>query len=169
MEMILSVLIACLALSGVVWLFLLDRRHERQHHYRTHVMKEVTPLRLQAYERLTLYLDRIQPDNMALREQPNAASAKDLYLLMFNDVRQEFEHNVAMQIYVSEASWQRVVRAREEVVKTLKNTIDEVPPTVNPMEFAAEFIERGRNSCDFYVSRAKNGLRDDVQGLFVNQ
>lgn len=169
MEIAIVVALVAVALVGVVWLFLRDAEKQRQATYRLGVMKEVTPLRLQAYERLTLYLDRIVPDNMALREQPNVQSAKDFYLLMFNSVRQEFEHNVAMQVYVSEASWLRVVRAREEVVKTLKNTVEEVAPNVTPMEFAAEFIERGRNSCNFYITRALDGLRDDVQGLFVSK
>lgn len=153
----------------VVYLFLADAEKRRAADYRKHAMHDIMPNRLQAYERLSLYLNRITPDEMAVREQVGAASAKDLYLAMLNCVRQEFEHNVAMQIYVTDASWKRVERAKEEVVKTLSNTVKSLAPNVTPLEFSAEFVEAGRNTCNFYIDRAKDGLRKDVAGEFVNK
>lgn len=165
---------ACLAVATVagfvtvVYLYFADANRKRQADYRRSVMSEVLPNRLQAYERLSLYLDRITPESMTVREQLNATSAKELYLTLLNCVRMEFEHNVAMQIYISDASWKRVIRAREEVIKALNETIKSIAPTANVMEFSAEFVEIGRNTCNFYLDRAKEGLRKDVAGDFVN-
>ncbi len=157
------------ALVVVVVLFLRDADKRRQADYRANVMREVLPNRLQAYERLSLYLSRITPDEMAVREQVAAASAKDLYLAMVNSVRQEFEHNAAMQIYVTKATWSRVERAKDEVLKTLADLVKTVAPNVTPLEFSAEFVEAGRNTCLFYIERAKEGLRADVAGEFVRR
>lgn len=139
-----------------------DRK--RREEYRNKALSEILPNQLQAYERFTLYLERISPEEMAVREQANVSSAKDLYLAMLNSVRQEFEHNVAMQIYITSASWKRIQKARQEVVKTLQESMKQVHPTASPLELSAEFIELAKNTCDFYVERAKEGLRKDVAG-----
>lgn len=165
--LIVTFLAAMLVIALVVYLFLRDAERQRQAEYRRSVMTEVLPNRLQAYERLSLYLDRIAPQSMAVREQISVSTAKELYLAMLNSVRMEFEHNVAMQIYITEASWKRVVRARDEVTKSLNEAIKGVAPDATALEFSAEFIEIGRNTCDFYVERAKEGLRKDVAGEFI--
>lgn len=163
------ILALVVALILIVYFFMRDADKRRQADYRLHVMRDVLPNRLQAYERLSLYLNRITPDEMAVREQVNAASAKDLYLAMINCVRQEYEHNAAMQIYVTDATWKRVTRAKEEVLKTLGDTVKGLAPNVSPLEFSAEFVEAGRNTCSFYLERAKDGLRKDVAGEFVRE
>lgn len=163
------ILVFVVALVVTVYLFLRDAEKRRQADYRLHVMSDVLPNRLQAYERLSLYLNRITPDEMAVREQVNAASAKDLYLAMINSVRQEYEHNAAMQIYVTDETWKRVMRAKDEVLKTLGDTVKGLAPNVSPLEFSAEFVEAGRNTCVFYLERAKDGLRKDVAGEFVRE
>lgn len=159
------VVVAFAILNGfVVWLFLRENDRKRREEYRNKALSEILPNQLQAYERFTLYLERISPEEMAVREQANVSSAKDLYLAMLNSVRQEFEHNVAMQIYITSASWKRIQKARQEVVKTLQESMKQVHPTASPLELSAEFIELAKNTCDFYVERAKEGLRKDVAG-----
>lgn len=152
----------------VVWLFLRDSNRGRIASYRDKTLSEVLPNRLQAYERLSLYLSRISPEEMAVREQITALSAKQLYLAMSNAVRQELEHNVAMQIYISEASWKRILKAKESVLKDVKEAFKGIHPDARPIELAAEFIELAKNSSDFYVQRAQEGLRKDIAGEVFN-
>ena len=152
------------ALVIVVWLFIRHAERKRKADYRAKAMDEILPNKLQAYERLSLYLSRIAPDEMAVREQVSVSSAKELYLAMVNAVRQEFEHNVAMQIYLSEASWKRVLKAKEEVSKALREAMKNTHPGATSLEYASEFIEIARNSCNFYVERAQEGLRKDIAG-----
>ncbi len=164
------VVVAFAILNGfVVWLFLRENDRRRRSEYRNKALSEILPNQLQAYERFTLYLERISPEEMAVREQANVSTAKDLYLAMLNSVRQEFEHNVAMQIYITSASWKRIVKAREEVVKALQTSMKQVHPNATPLEFSAEFIEHARNTCDFYVERAKEGLRKDIAGQLFEE
>ncbi len=169
MEITLVVVVFAILNGFVVWLFIRDAERKRREEYRNKALSEILPNQLQAYERFTLYLERISPEEMAIREQANVTTAKDLYLAMLNSVRQEFEHNVAMQIYITSASWKRIVKAREEVVKTLQESMKQTHPNASPLEFSAEFIELARNTCDFYVERAKEGIRKDIAGQLFEE
>ncbi|MBT4968423.1 MAG: hypothetical protein HOM80_05400, partial [Bacteroidetes bacterium] len=81
------------------------------------VNKETILLRLQAYERLVLFLERMSPSAMVMRMNKNNLSAADFHLQLLSTVRSEFEHNLAQQLYISNESWQMLVNAKEEVIK----------------------------------------------------
>ena len=70
-------------------------------------------LQLQAYERLILLTDRIALPNLIQRVNQPGLTARDMQTLLTQSVRQEFEHNITQQIYVSEEAW-RVVRDYKE-------------------------------------------------------
>ncbi len=146
-----------------------DVERKRVNDLREKALKDILPNRLQAYERMSLYLSRIDPEEMALREQASTATAKDLYIAMMNSIRQEFEHNNAMQIYISSATWKLILKAKEEVAKTLKETLKNLNPNATSLELSAEFIELARNTCKFYVDRAQEGLRKDISGHAYNE
>ncbi|NNC84173.1 MAG: hypothetical protein HKN79_11405 [Flavobacteriales bacterium] len=73
----------------------------------------------QAYERLVLYLERINPSNMVLRMYKNANSAKSLESDMVRAIREEFEHNLSQQIYVSDEIWKLIRQAKDETIKLI--------------------------------------------------
>ena len=168
MEIIVSVATVAIAMSFVVWLFLHTEMQKRQSDFRLKAIEDVLPNRLQAYERMALYLERISPEAMVLREQLSVSSGKELHTLLVNNVRQELEHNVAMQIYVTETSWKRILKARDEVIKTLNEAGKGLKPNCSSIEYGVEVIEYAKNNCNFYLDRAKDGLRKDLSGEFVN-
>ncbi|NND93345.1 MAG: hypothetical protein HKN45_00655 [Flavobacteriales bacterium] len=73
----------------------------------------------QAYERLVLYLERINPGNMVLRMHKNGSNAKKLEAEMVKSIREEFEHNLSQQIYVSDEIWKLIRQAKEETIKLI--------------------------------------------------
>jgi hypothetical protein len=73
----------------------------------------------QAYERLVLYLERINPSNLALRMHKPGISSKMLEAEMVKSIRDEFEHNLSQQIYVSDDIWKLIKRAKEETIKLI--------------------------------------------------
>jgi hypothetical protein len=78
---------------------------------------EITlPLRLQAYERMCLFLERITPNNLLLRLVPSAISALELQQIILHEIREEYNHNVAQQLYVSTHAWEQIVNAMNETV-----------------------------------------------------
>ncbi len=82
----------------------------------------VLPVRLRAYERLTLVLERTKPQSMLMRYDFNGYSVVQLQQLLLQTVRDEFDHNVSQQIYVSREAWVMITNARESVVQLI-NTV----------------------------------------------
>ena len=90
--------------------------------------KIALPIRLQAYERLTLFLERITPDSLIIRtNQPGMTSAQ-LHHHMLKTIRAEYEHNLSQQIYVSQEAWELVKNARAGVIKLINSSADKIKP-----------------------------------------
>lgn len=88
---------------------------------------EITlPLRLQAYERMSLFLERISPNNLLLRLVPSAMNALELQQILLNDIREEYNHNVAQQIYISSNAWNQINNAMNEIVADINKAATEV-------------------------------------------
>ena len=85
--------------------------------------KALSPLRFQAYERIVLFLERISPPNMVLRVNKAGMSKEMLQGELLRTVREEYEHNLAQQIYISDEAWEQVKNAKEEVLSEINTAI----------------------------------------------
>lgn len=168
MDLALPLLIFAAAMAAVVWLFISADKTRRKAEYREKTLSTLLPTRMQAYERMALYLERIWPEQMVAREQMKVQTSGELYAVMMNTVQQEFNHNVAMQIYISHASWARITRAREEVIKMLREIAKETDPKASSLEMGRKVLETAPNNTAFYLRRAIDGLRDDMNGEFIS-
>jgi hypothetical protein len=79
-------------------------------------------LQLQAAERFALYLERISPDRLVMRLHQNGMSAKMLQSEMLRSIREEFDHNLSQQIYISEGAWELIRNSKEEMIKFITAT-----------------------------------------------
>ena len=78
--------------------------------------KEISAIRMRAYERLALVLERTQPEHMLLEiKNLNGMTVMQVQQLLLRTIRMEFDHNLSQQIYVSEELWDRIIRARDEM------------------------------------------------------
>ncbi len=90
------------------------------------LQKEALPMRLQAYERLSLFLERIKPSNLLLRVNPNGSNKEDYENLLIANIEQEFDHNIAQQIYVTDQCWSITSTAKNATIQMIrKATISE--------------------------------------------
>jgi len=103
--------------------------------------KLLTPLRLQAYERIVLFLERISPDNMAIRLQQSGMPAKQLQMQMLNSIRSEFEHNLSQQIYMGQATWEAVISAKESIVKLVNAASMRMPENASAIDLSRMMLE----------------------------
>lgn len=81
--------------------------------------KEALPIKLQAYERITLLLDRISISKLLVRVGPVGDDANDYKNLLIATVDQEFEHNLTQQIYISDECWKAIQAAKNTVITQL--------------------------------------------------
>ncbi|MCB0380039.1 MAG: hypothetical protein KDD24_02200 [Flavobacteriales bacterium] len=100
-----------------------------------------TPLRLQAYERMILFLERVSLNNLVSRVQKRGMSAKQFQSDLIITVRTEFEHNLSQQIYVSQAAWDTVKLAKEEVIKVINVSATQVKDDATSAELSQKIFE----------------------------
>ncbi len=82
--------------------------------------KESLPMRLQAYERLALFLERISPNKLLLRVSPLSADKQSYEDLLIKSIEQEFEHNLAQQIYLSDSCWNVINASKSATVQLIR-------------------------------------------------
>jgi len=82
----------------------------------------ITPIQLQAYERLTLFLERISPDALAMRLNKEKLTVRQLQNEMLKTIRAEFDHNLSQQVYISSKAWETIKNAKERTIKLINTT-----------------------------------------------
>lgn len=131
-EQFLGLLIYCIpALVTGAIAFLFFREHTRNENKRRNfilmksLQKEVLPLRLQAYERLTLFLERITPHQLLKRVIPISNKPNSYKDLLISNIEQEYEHNISQQIYVSDPCWRMLSAAKNSSLQIIMNFNDD--------------------------------------------
>ena len=84
--------------------------------------KNILPIRLQAYERLTLYLERIDPNKLLLRIKPYSDDLQKYESLLIQNIDNEYEHNLAQQIYITPECWNLVIAAKNATTQVIRQT-----------------------------------------------
>ena len=90
-------------------------------------LKLIIPLKIQACERLLLYIERIQFPILVKRIFHPGISRNDFQFSIIQNVQDEFEHNLAQRLYVSESTWQLIVLAKEEVLQNVNAVFNDNP------------------------------------------
>ncbi|WP_210466208.1 DUF7935 family protein [Rufibacter roseolus] len=101
----------------------------------------ILPIRLQAYERIILFLERITPSNLLLRVSPSGLTASDFQAQLLQEIRAEYTHNLSQQLYMSEAAWQQVKKAKEDVVSMINQNYQNLQDKSRGTELAKRVLE----------------------------
>ena len=78
------------------------------------------PIRLQAYERMTLFLERITPGKLLIRVKPTSSNKNSYESLLISNIEQEFEHNLSQQIYVSDECWNVITATKNATIQLIR-------------------------------------------------
>ncbi|MEM7106154.1 MAG: hypothetical protein AAF502_23690 [Bacteroidota bacterium] len=99
------------------------------------------PLKLQAYERLTLFCERSALQNIILRIRSESMSASDLHLAILVAMQKEYEHNVAQQVYVSPELWEIINLAKNETLNIVNKVVRELPENATGLDLSRAIFE----------------------------
>ncbi len=125
----------------------------------------ITPIRLQAYERMVLFLERITPTSLVFRVQQPGQNALQLQTKMLQSIRDEYEHNLAQQLYISKEAWSMVKTAKEDMVKLINTAAAGVQPGSPGHELGkAVFNEMAKKKLT--TETAIGMLKNDIRNLF---
>jgi hypothetical protein len=111
-----------------------SEERKRQHQIFLNNQNLITPLRLQAYERTILFLERISPDNLIMRVNKSGFTCQQLQAELMHAIRSEFEHNLSQQIYISPGAWEMLKIARGRTIQIINSTTEKFPkdaPSIN--------------------------------------
>jgi hypothetical protein len=99
-----------------------NEEHRRRFLLHKESQKHALPLRLQAYERMALFLERIAPGNLLVRIKPGENSKESYSNLLIKTIEQEFEHNLAQQIYISDECWNVIKASKNATITNIRKT-----------------------------------------------
>ncbi len=88
--------------------------------------KNAIPLKLQAYERLLLFCERISIPNLIMRLKTRNMTAEALQNAMMISVQKEYEHNMAQQLYASQQLWDIISLAKNDILSIINNQSSKV-------------------------------------------
>lgn len=120
------------------------------------------PTRLQAYERMVLFLERIKPSKLLIRVAPIDSNKDNYEALLVQSIEQEFEHNLSQQIYISEKCWNIINAAKNATIQLIrKASLLEKTDTANKLRevVLTEMMER-RSPSDAALSFIKDEVTD---------
>ena len=103
-------------------LYFKDQQNTRRWLLQKENQKDALPLRLQAYERMALFLERINPSKILIRVTPNSQNKNDYENLLIYSIEQEFEHNLTQQIYITDACWTIILTAKNTIIQNIRKT-----------------------------------------------
>lgn len=126
----------------------------------------VLPVRLQAYERMVLFLERITPNNLLRRLNTADLSAREFQHVLVHEIREEFNHNLSQQVYMSDESWRAIRQAMEEVVALINRSADDLPKDARGIELNRLLLKRMVEEDADPTGRALKTVKDEIRSIF---
>ena len=172
LTMIVAIIIAVAVIGGTFYLLVKryfdnqqkERLLEMKIDERQEALKVVTPIRLQAYERMALFLERIAPSSLVLRCYQPGMDLKLLQGVMTKNIRDEWEHNLSQQVYLTPALWTRIREAKEEMINLVNSAAVSLTEESDPTRLAASiFASAAQHSPS---DDALAALSDEIHELF---
>jgi hypothetical protein len=128
---------------------------------------EVLGIRLQAYERLVLFLERINPQSLILRVRQDEMTAPELQMALLINIRTEFEHNITQQLYVSPMVWNLMSTSVEELITVISAVARQMPTDASGLDLSRAILQYFlTNDHTLALHQALEELKKEAQQLF---
>jgi len=125
----------------------------------------VLPIRLQAYERICLLLERISPNNLIPRLNDREFTAQQLQGVLVSEIRSEYNHNLSQQVYMSDEAWMYVSGSVESLVSLINEAGNELTKDSTSLDLARAIFEKNIKNEDS-VMNALKFVKAEIRQLF---
>jgi hypothetical protein len=146
--------------------FFKEEENRRMFQIRKETTKVALPLRLQAYERYTLLLERITPINLVMRLTPGKQNVKTYQSTLIAAIRQEYEHNVAQQIYISPEAFSLIKTAKDTTISIINQSVGKMEEGATAEDLAKRLLSLSIEKDLMPTQRAIDFLKEEVKKLF---
>jgi len=128
--------------------------------------KLITPLRLQAYERLVLLLERISPESLVMRGNYLYKTCEQLHQELLQAIRAEYEHNLSQQLYVSVEAWNSVRNAKNYTITLINNAAKEMDNHAPAIDLSRKILDMTMELEQPIIEKAINEIKREIQQIF---
>ncbi len=167
---ILQFTIPSLVMLACVWIVMhrlfTNEQERRLWELKRNTQKEITPIRLRAYERLTLLLERTEPEQLLANTDFTELTIIQLEQRLLLAVRREWEHNMSQQIYVSNDVWDKVLQARDEMGAFVHTMAQQMPSGSTTADYARVLMTAYRENGITPHQTALEALKNEVRTLW---
>lgn len=129
-------------------------------------IETILPVRLQAYERMTLFLERISPQNLLVRLNNPAYSAQDFQKILLDEIRNEYNHNVSQQVYMSEEVWNIIRNAKEDLIIQINEASAAMKQGATSIDLAKQIFQATLDKKIEPINFALSELKKEIQQIF---
>jgi hypothetical protein len=126
----------------------------------------ITPIRLQAYERVILFCERISPQSLIFRVKKPGQTNVQLQTELLRTIRDEAEHNLSQQLYINKDTWKIVKQSKEETIKIVNQASTKVDPKGDSSELSKAIFEIMAELGNPPTDKAIEQMKTDVQKYF---
>lgn len=133
---------------------------------RSRAIETVLPNRLQAYERMVLFLERMAPQNLLVRLSTSGMPAREFHQLLLNEIRNEYNHNVSQQVYISQQIWELIKNAKEDLIVSINDAASEMNPESTSLDLSKKIFEKSINKSVDPLGHALVELKKEIQQTF---
>jgi len=173
-----TILMIILAVAVVIFGFWMiqysqfrNEEKKRQWELKRESQKAISPIRLRAYERLTLLLERTKPEHMLMELRQKEPEALALWTIsqvqqyLLQTIRAEFDHNQSQQVYVSEEVWDMIISARDQTASFIIAISAQLPPNANAQTYATTLMTAYASNGLTPTDKALEMLKDEAKSL----
>ncbi|MCH8555535.1 MAG: hypothetical protein LAT76_10270 [Schleiferiaceae bacterium] len=146
--------------------FMENEENRRMYFLKKETQKSALPIRLQAYERIALFLERISPNSLIVRTPSKGLTVKEYQSLLLRSIRDEFEHNLSQQVYMSDEAWQMVVTAKSATVSIINRVANDVPSDAPGVVLGKKILEHAMSLNAFPTKGALHFIKDELKREF---
>ena len=126
----------------------------------------LTPLRLQAYERIIIFIDRINPSNLLIRLHQPGIGLAELQAIVLNEIKSEYQHNITQQLYIDRVSWNVVRTLKDDTIGMINNVVKGLPEAATGVDVSKKILQHMSTIEDNPYELAIEHLKKDIQKLF---
>lgn len=131
----------------------------------TEKQKISLPLKITAYERLIVMLERFKPTGLVMRTNRGGFNSYQMQLELLSAIRKEYEHNVSMQMYVSDIAWELVVRAKNDTADLVKKASSVHGAHESLIKLNTEILNQEKKGENKLINLAIATLKKEIRTL----
>ncbi len=126
-------------------------------------IKSNSEIKLQALERMTLFLERLKPSNLVNKFDKDLQPHEFLFLTEKN-INEEFEYNASQQLYISKVSWQDIITSKTNIIQLLRKTYEDLSENSSLEDYKTVFLMSYVDAEDYIADTIEN-LRKELNKI----